>query len=62
MSHKLIIQQIKLVTGVIPPIYGIILMFGGYFKVKISNFKVKIKKICFKQIQIGTSAILLFDK
>ena len=40
----MIIQQIKLVTGIIPPIYVIILMIEGHFKVKISNFKVKIKK------------------
>ena len=45
----MIIQQIKLVTGVIPPIYGIILMIEGHFKVKISNVKVKIKKYVFNK-------------
>ena len=38
----MIIQQIKPVTGVKPPISGIILMIEGHFNVKISNFKVKI--------------------
>ena len=38
MSQHMIIQQIKLVTGVIPPIYGIILMIEGHFKVKVSIF------------------------
>ena len=39
MSQNIIIQEIKLVEGVIPPIYGIILMIEGHFKVKISNLK-----------------------
>ena len=43
----MIIQQMKLVTGLIPPTNCIVLMIEGHFKVKISNFKVKIKKVCF---------------
>ena len=31
----MIIQQIKLVTSVIPPIYGILLIIEGHFKLKI---------------------------
>ena len=33
MSQHIIIQEIKLVAGVIPPIFGIILMIEGHFKV-----------------------------
>ena len=47
MSPNMIIQQIKLVTGVIPPISGIILIIEGHFKMQISNFKFKIQKVCF---------------
>ena len=33
MSQHIIIQEIKLVAGVIPTIFGIILMIEGHFKV-----------------------------
>ena len=49
MGHNMIFQQIKLVTGLIPPINCIVLMIEGHFKVKISNFKVKIKQYVFNK-------------
>ena len=47
MSQNIIIKQIMLVTGVIPPISVIILMIENHLKVKISNVKVKIQTVCF---------------
>ena len=49
MSQNMIIQQIKTVTDVIRPIYGIILMIEGHFKVKKINFKVTIKEYVFNK-------------
>ena len=45
MSQNIIIQEIKLVAGLLPPIYGNILTIECHFKVIISNFKVK--NVCF---------------